>query len=397
MSFAVVLQADASMEDFDLLSQPSTADLFGQPSTGQVLMGARARGQSSATRDPRAVVEFDDICFDPGFDPNIPSTSTSSKTSAPVSSSSVSKAATTGIDVVDEGELKRRIRGSGSAPPFLDRLKLQASEAGAKLKAFVMRHANANPRVALGMVAILVLLAMYWSIWLIATREEAAAEARHSTSRPPRPDVVNVAALGSDTGTSGPSDAGDVQVAEMGESGGDQVTGLKSLDPKDSVVMALTRSNNGLKAELASLRRDVQEVKEMLKSSLRQASSGASVRKQAPKRNVAPTTPEPTTPTPAPEPEAPADIPMVEQEEDGEVRTEVRAESKEQPESTPQRSAAAAEPASNDPGEIRIEKPRSMSARPTGQQQVSGKASSSQPADAAGAAPSGNWGQFFAR
>eukprot|EP00930_Biecheleria_cincta_P073128 TRINITY_DN60444_c0_g1_i1.p1 TRINITY_DN60444_c0_g1~~TRINITY_DN60444_c0_g1_i1.p1 ORF type:complete len:385 (+),score=82.54 TRINITY_DN60444_c0_g1_i1:103-1257(+) len=384
------------MEEFDLLSQPSTTDLFGQPSTEQVLMGARARGQSATTRDPRAVVEFDDVCFDPGFDPNLPSTSISSKTAASVSASGISKAAATGIDVVDDSELKRRIRGSGSAPQVFDRLKLQASEAGAKFKAFVTQHANAHPRVALGVVAILVLVAMYWSIWLIATREEAAVDARHSTSRPPQPDVVDVAALGSDTGTSGPSDAGDVQVVGMGESGDEQTTGSKSLDLKDSLVKALTRSNNGLKTELANLRKDVQEVKEMLKSSLRQASAGASVRKQAPKRTEAATTPEPTTP--APKPEAPAEAPVVEQEEDGEgeVRTEVRAESKTQPESTPQRSAAAAEPASGDPGEIRIEKPRSMPASPSGRQQASAKASSSQSADGA-TAPSAGWGQFFAR
>lgn len=382
------------MKDFDdLLNQPSTTDLFGQPSTEQVLMGARARGQSSATRDPRAV-PLDEICFDPDFDPDAPSTSSSSKTSAQGSSSGVLKAAATGIDVVDEDELKRRIRGSGSSPQVLDRLRLQAYEVGAKIKAFLVQHAHANPRIALGIIAILVLFAMYWSIWLIATREEAAVEARHSTSRLPHPDVVSVAAAGIEMGTVGSGDSGDD--SGDGESGDVQVAGSKSFDLKDSLIRTLTRSNKDLKAELASLRKDVQEVKELLKTSLRQASTGASVRRQAPKRTAAPTTPEPTTP--APEPEEAADTPVVEEDGEGDVRTEVRAESKAQPESTPQRSEAAAEPA-NDPGEIRIEKTRSRPAIPKGQQAAAGQASSSQQSaeGAAAAPPSGGWGQFFAR
>lgn len=380
------------MDDFDkLLSQPSTTDLFGQPSTEQVLMGARARGQSSATRDPRAV-PLDDICFDTDFDPDAPSTSSSSKPSAQVSSSGVLQAASTGIDVVDQDELKRRIRGSGSSPPALDRLKLQAYEVGAKVKASLIPHINAHPRIALGIVAILVLLAMYWSIWLIATREEAAVESRHSTSRPPHPDVVSVAAAGIDTGSAGSSDSGND--GGDGESSDVQVASSKSFDSKDSLVATLTRSNKDVKAELARLRKDVQEVKELLKTSLRQASTGSSVRKQAPKRTAAPTTPEPTTP--APEQEEAVDTPVVEEDGEGEVRTEVRAESKAQPESTTPASEAAAEPA-NDPGEIRIEKPRSRPTSPKGQSPAARQESSSQSADRAAATPSGGWGQFFAR
>ncbi|CAJ1380621.1 unnamed protein product [Effrenium voratum] len=79
--------------DFDLVNEPSTAE---------VMMGARSRGRA----DPRAVaIEADEFDFDPN-----PLPSVSSATRAP----NTVTAASTGIDVVDPEELKRRIRGDGT-------------------------------------------------------------------------------------------------------------------------------------------------------------------------------------------------------------------------------------------------------------------------------------------
>mmetsp|Transcript_40111 Transcript_40111/g.89899 ORF Transcript_40111/g.89899 Transcript_40111/m.89899 type:complete len:308 (-) Transcript_40111:59-982(-) len=307
------------MEDFDLVGEPSTA---------QVLMGARSRG---AVRDPRAVaIELDDFDFDPNFDPNLPSGGAgSSVPSKPPQTVTAAPSGASGADVVDPEELKRRIRGagpSGSGSKLWERCLERTRELLVGFGDCARQQASERPKVAFGLFLALLLLAMFAGIWLTARAPAVSA------------DVEAFSISGPTTTTM----AGEVVVEELSQpervadrEEPDKVVieprekvkreaKVTGKDPAQDMFATLRQENKLLRQDIAALRSEVLEVKGLLRGS-----PGSEPRREP----VAPTT------------EAPGELP----------KRKKFAEAADAPVTVPPIVDAEGD---NDPGEIHIETPR---------------------------------------
>eukprot|EP00439_Symbiodinium_sp_Y106_P023567 s2634_g2.t2 len=288
------------MDDFDLVNEPSTA---------QVLMGARSRPATG--RDPRAVaIELDDFDFDPN-----PSSSASSGPGKP----STVTATATGIDVVDPEELKRRIRGTGSVPMWSQQLRERTGELCKSMADLLQQQARERPKVALGLFGILLLLAMFGGIWLTARGAVPTDGAAISASLPGTTTVAEVVV---DNVIAKPE--GTVEI-EPDEVVAEPKRTSKAEDPAQAMFAAMQKESKRLRQEISALRSDVQEVKALLRSNFGSGSEAS--RERAPATEAPPP---PSTARPA----------------------------QEEPRPVPAAAIPAVEEGDNDPGEIRIETPR---------------------------------------
>ncbi|CAJ1425991.1 unnamed protein product [Effrenium voratum] len=224
--------------DFDLVNEPSTAE---------VMMGARSRGRA----DPRAVaIEADEFDFDPN-----PLPSVSSATRAP----NTVTAASTGIDVVDPEELKRRIRGDGTPA--------QLREGALRTLEMITKLARDRPRMTLAAAVIAVLLLSA----LVYTRHTADVEAAQTLPTTPSPEIVNV-----ETREPTKSEADPLSVHIEPQN---SVSGTKD----STAILELVRKEHQLlRGDILSLRRDVQEVKQLLTAERSNAGASAVQESAAP-------------------------------------------------------------------------------------------------------------------
>jgi len=336
------------MSGYDVVCQPSTAD---------VLLGARARGPA---RDSRTVIELDD--FD--FNPNAEVRPTSS-------ASSCMKDPATGLDIVDPDELKKRIRGEGSVPPVVERLRRQVADKASDVMQACAEKAKEQPRLSLGLFVSLLLLVMFGCIYLTmpdATGQASAARpgsdgSSVATKHARFADEVKVDVVKVD-GVKVEKAAGEVSVDESNE---EEKKSGATWNPLSwgKEFLAIQKQNQGMMDELKELRREVAGLTELLKSS--KAASATSVQGKVPRAQTAPR-----------------------EVEDGEreVRTEVQVEKQAAAPSPPARS----EPQEDAPvilqetgglGEVRVQQ---------------NPAAESQEGAASGEAkPSSGWSGIFAR
>mmetsp|Transcript_60913 Transcript_60913/g.108173 ORF Transcript_60913/g.108173 Transcript_60913/m.108173 type:complete len:340 (+) Transcript_60913:77-1096(+) len=308
------------MESFDLMSQPSTAD---------VLMGARARGQP-VQRDPRAVIELDDFDFNPNAQP----------LTEPRSTSSCMKDPTTGLDIVDPEELKKRIRGEGSLPPIVERFRRQAADNASAVVLACAEKAKEQPRVSLGLFVSVGLLVMFGCIYAMATRPpDSTVPAAHL-----RPDSHRSSASTASAGRAVDEVTVENAAQVLDESNGEEAqTSVASIMNWGNEFLALKKQNKGMMSELKMVRSEVAELKELLKS-LYQAPS-ASAEMKLPRAQSAATQ-------------------QVEEDGAREVRKEMQVGKQAAASSLPGRPAQSAEPTQDEPttledseglGEVRVE------------------------------------------
>ncbi|CAE8634810.1 unnamed protein product [Polarella glacialis] len=232
--------------DFDI-------DLLSQPSTAEVLMGARARG-AQASRDPREII-CDDLHFD-NFDPDAPSVSSSSSAKPPQSTSFDGPAKAIAID---PEELKRRIHGPVSGP---DRLRQQAVAGGLRVSSLCLTQMREKPRVAFGTLVVILLMFMSGTVWnLIFPGSADVVQLTQSKALRSPPDQVRV----TESAEPDSPDDQDEPAAAGVQVGSGATLGLSEM----------RKDHKGLREDVASLRREVAELKTMLKQSVGSGTAAA--------------------------------------------------------------------------------------------------------------------------
>eukprot|EP00435_Cladocopium_sp_Y103_P068624 s193_g31.t2 len=185
--------------------------------TSKAILGARPRTTRPEESD---------------FDPNVPRR-TAAAQSGPGPSSGT----------VDLAELKRRIHGAGNWPRM------------AAWMAWAQDFAKERPRVAFGIFATVLMLAMFGSIYISTRSTSPPAEQMSTTGAA---DIV--------------LDVEPLTTAAPKESSWPKVTGSKDVQ---AVIDVVRKDNSLLRAELSSLRQELQDIKQLLRGGAPAAVSGA--------------------------------------------------------------------------------------------------------------------------